>query len=87
MRRVVPIPFPASPQVPDAAAFGLLIRAARTRRGWSLAEAAARLGVSKQTMFDLERARAAVGLPLALRAAHELGLTMLALPRDEPPPG
>jgi transcriptional regulator with XRE-family HTH domain len=86
MRRVVPTPFPADPAVVDPAAFGALIRAARTHSGISLSDAAARLGVSKQTMFDLEKATASVGLSIALRAARVLGLTMLALPSAEGEP-
>jgi len=86
MRRVVPTPFPADSLVADAAVFGAMIRAARTSSGMTLADAAMTLGVSKQTLSDLETAKASVGLTIALRVASELGVAVFAVPSAEREP-
>lgn len=86
MRRVVPIPPPTDPAVTDATAFGEAIRAARTHVGMPLADLALTLGISKQTLSDLETARASVGLATALRVARELGIGVFALFADEREP-
>lgn len=86
MRRVTPVSPAADPLVPDAAAFGAAVRAARTAAGLSIADAAALLGIAKQTLSDLETARASVGLATALAAARELGVAVFALPAAEREP-
>ncbi|MCW7541080.1 helix-turn-helix domain-containing protein [Aquabacterium sp. A7-Y] len=86
MRRVTPTPRPADPLVSDAVAFGVAVRAARTASGLTLADAAAALGIAKQTLSDLETARASVGLATALKAARELGVTIFAVPSSEREP-
>ena len=83
MRRVVPTTPSADPQVADALAFGAAIRAARTASGMTLVDAAASLGIAKQTLSDLETARASVGLMIALKVAHGLGLALFAVPAKE----
>jgi transcriptional regulator with XRE-family HTH domain len=86
MRRVVPSPLPDDPQVPNAAAFGAMIRAARTGVGMTLADAAMSLNISKQTLSDLETARASVGLVTALNIAKQLGVAVFAVPAPEREP-
>lgn len=49
----------------------------------TLADAALTLGVSKQTLSDLETAKASVGLATALRVAKELGVAVFAVPSPE----
>jgi transcriptional regulator with XRE-family HTH domain len=83
MRRVVPTPFPCDPLLKDAVAFGEAIRAARTGAGMTLADAATTLGISKQTLSDLEKATGSVGLATALRAARELGVAIFGAPAAE----
>lgn len=83
MKRVVPTPEPADPLIHDVAAFGAAVRAARTATGMTLADAALMLGIAKQTLSDLETARASVGLATALKVARELGVTVLAVPARE----
>lgn len=80
MRRVVPTPFPSDPLLKDAATFGASIRAARTAAGMTLADAAMTLGISKQTLSDLEKATASVGLSIALKVARDLGVAVFAAP-------
>ena len=79
MKRVVPTPMPADPLMADPAVFGAMIRAARTGLGLTIADAALSLGVSKQTLSDLERAEASVGLATALNVARQLGVAVLAV--------
>jgi transcriptional regulator with XRE-family HTH domain len=86
MKRVVATPVPPDPLVHDPRAFGAAIRAARTGAGMTLADAAMAIGMAKQTLSDLESAKASVGLATALRAARELGLAVLAVSSDEREP-
>jgi len=86
MRRVVPTPFPADPLLADAASFGAAVRAARTRAGMTLADAALNVGVAKQTLADLETAKGSVGLATALTIARELGVSIFAVPAAEREP-
>jgi len=86
MRRVVATPLPSEPVVTDAASFGAAVRAARTGVGMTLADAALTLGVSKQTLSDLETAKASVGLAIALKVARELGVAVFAVPSNEREP-
>ena len=44
--------------------------ARRAERGWSQAELATRLGVSRQTVISIERGRFDPSLPLAFRIAE-----------------
>ena len=86
MRRVVPTKFPSDPLLKDAATFGAAIRAARTAAGMTLADAAMTLGISKQTLSDLEKATASVGLSIALKVARELGIAVFAAPAADREP-
>jgi len=86
MRRVVPTSFPSDPLLQDAATFGAAIRAARTAAGMTLSDAAMTLGISKQTLSDLEKATASVGLSIALRAARDLGVAVFAAPAADREP-
>lgn len=80
MKRVVPTPRPEDPLIADALAFGAAVRAARTGSGMSLADAALLVGIGKQTLSDLETARASVGLATALKVGRELGVAVFAVP-------
>ena len=83
MVKIVPAPAPVDPAVSDARSFGAMIRAARTACGMSLDHAALAMGLSKQTLHDLETAKASVGLFTALRVADELGVSLFAVTSDE----
>jgi transcriptional regulator with XRE-family HTH domain len=86
MRRVVPTPFPDEPLLADSKALGAAVRAARTNAGMTLVDACAALGITKQTLSDLETARASVGVGTALRVAPELGVAVFAVPSAEREP-
>jgi transcriptional regulator with XRE-family HTH domain len=45
----------------------------------TMIDAAAMMGVSKQTLSDLEKATGSVGLAIALRVARELGVGVFAV--------
>ena len=83
MRRTVPVPFPSDPIVVDATVLGAAVRAARTGTGMTLEDAAAFLGVAKQTLGDLERGKASVGLGLALKIANGIGVALFVVPAAE----
>jgi DNA-binding XRE family transcriptional regulator len=85
MRRVKAIPFP-QPLVTDAIGFGLAVRAARTGTGMTLADAALSIGVARQTLQDLETGSGTVGIGLAMKIAHELGVSVFVVPSSERSP-
>ena len=53
---------------------GAVVRDARLRRGWTQAELANRIGVSRQWVIALERGKASAELGIALRAVAALGM-------------
>jgi transcriptional regulator with XRE-family HTH domain len=59
---------------------GRAIRAARTAAALSQVEAAAALGISKQTLADLESGKPTVAVGTALRVANELGVSLFMAP-------
>jgi len=86
MRKVVPLPLPREAEVPDAARFGAIVRAARTQSGLTLADAAALLGIAKQTLSNLETGQRSVSLSTALGAAASLGVAVFAVPAAQREP-
>lgn len=52
------------------------IKALRTKRAWSQAELAERLGVSRQTVNAIERGKYDPSLPLAFKLARVFGETI-----------
>ncbi len=79
MRRVVATSFADDPWITEPAQFGATIRAARTNAGLTLQDAAMLVGVSKQTLSDLENATASVGLAIAIKIANQLGVGLFAV--------
>lgn len=80
MKRVVPKPFPLDPVIRDSAALGQAVRAARTATELTLVEAAIALGISRQTLADLESGKPTVAVGTALRVANELGVSLFMAP-------
>jgi HTH-type transcriptional regulator / antitoxin HipB len=60
--------------VRSARDLGAAVRDARLRRGWTQAELADRIDVSRQWVIALERGKATAELGTALRAVAALGL-------------
>lgn len=83
MRRVVSLPFPATPILSSPEDLGRHIRAARTQSGMTLETAALSIGVAKQTMVHIETNPGSVSLSLVLQAAQALGVTLFAVPAQK----
>ena len=58
---------------------GAAVRAARTGAGMALRDAAAFVGVAKQTLSDLEHGKPSVSLGVALKIAEGLGVTLFVV--------
>lgn len=78
-------PYPALPQtaasVTDAAEFGPIVRAGRSRRRMALDKAAALAGISPDTLWRLENGRR-VSTGNLLQVLNTLELGMLIAPRQ-----
>ena len=64
--------------------FGHFIRAERHRQGFTQAELAARLGVSRKWLSEAENGKPTIEVGLAMAALRELGHMLRAAPRPEP---
>jgi len=60
------------------------IRELRTEHGWTQADLAGRLGVSRQTVNSLEKGRYDPSLPLAFKIARLLDRPLEQIFHDEP---
>lgn len=83
MRTVVPVDPPHDPMVEDAVALGAAVRAARTQSLLPLVEAAEAMGISRQTLINIETGQGGVSLSTVLRAARELGVSVFAVPSGD----
>jgi transcriptional regulator with XRE-family HTH domain len=82
MRRVVPKAFPRNSHIESTEQLGQYFKAARTQAGLKLDDAALILGVSVQTLVDIEAGRPSVTLGKLMSVAHGLGVDLFALPRS-----
>jgi DNA-binding XRE family transcriptional regulator len=62
---------------------GAVIRATRKAAGLTLVDAAALIGIAKQTLGDLERGRSSVGIHIVLKVLNDLGLGIVIAPKKE----
>lgn len=83
MKTVRKVHFPTELQVTSAKQLGQALRAARTAGGFTLAGAAQALGVSKQTLSDLELGTGTVTLGLVFQALNALGVSVFVTPAHE----
>ena len=83
MKTVKRVEFPAQLQMSSAKELGIAMRSARTGAGFTLANAAQALGISKQTLSDLELGTGTVTLALAFKALNALGVSMFVVPARE----
>lgn len=60
------------------------LRELRGEFGWSQADLAARLGVSRQTVIAIERGKYDPSLPLAFKIARAFGLRIEEIFEDNP---
>lgn len=82
MKRVIATPFP-DPVLLGPKDLGLAIKSARTSNGLTQLDAALSLGISKQTLIDLEKGSGTVSLGTAMNAARQLGVVMLVAPSQQ----
>lgn len=83
MRTVKKTPFPTQLQMSSAKELGVAMRSARTAAGFTLASAAQALGISKQTLSDLELGTGTVTLGIAFQVLNTLGVSMFVTPAGE----
>jgi len=69
----------------EASAVKNRLRVLRAERGWSQADLAERLEVSRQTVNAIETGKYDPSLPLAFRIARVFGLTIEDIFEDESP--
>lgn len=82
MKRVKPTKFPDNPELRSAEQLGLSIRAMRTKSEMSLEDAAMTLGMSKQTLSDIELGKSTVSIGNTLKAASGLGVALFIFPSE-----
>jgi transcriptional regulator with XRE-family HTH domain len=73
----------SAPLRDSIASIGSVIRATRKAAGLTLVDAAALIGIAKQTLGDLERGRSSVGIHIVLKVLHDLGLGIVVAPKKE----
>jgi transcriptional regulator with XRE-family HTH domain len=84
-RKIIPLPFPASPEIGTLQELGAFVRAQRTQANLRIDDAAALCGVSVELLSDLEAGRRPVGLDKVLKVMQQMGLALLVVPRTELP--
>ena len=85
-RKITPTPLPEKPTDTTVAEFGAFVRSLRTQQGLRIDDAASLCGVSVALLSALENGKPrGVGLDKALQIAHQLGLSLLAIPRADLP--
>ena len=83
MKRVVPTSFPSDPFLDSPATLGAAIRSARTQAGIRLEDAAMTVGVSLQTLVDIEAGKPGVSIGKILQVANGLGVSLFVLPQNQ----
>ena len=83
MKTVKTVEFPVQLQVSSARELGIAARSARTGSGFTIAGAAQALGISKQTLSDLELGTGTVSLALAFQALNALGVSVFVVPAKD----
>ena len=82
-QKVSPNVVESAPLRDSIASIGSVIRATRKAAGLTLVDAAALIGIAKQTLGDLERGRSSVGIHIVLKVLNDLGLEILVAPKKE----
>ena len=83
MKRVVPTSFPSDPFLDSPMTLGSAIRSARTQAGIRLEDAAMTLGVSLQTLVDIEAGKPGVSIGKILQVANGLGVSLFVIPQSQ----
>jgi transcriptional regulator with XRE-family HTH domain len=85
MKKVKPTKRPQVPQIPDVKVLGAFVRASRTAGGLTIDQAAGLIGISTQTLADLEHGKETVGIGIVLRVLANLGQALLITSKDIAP--
>lgn len=81
-RTITPAPMPEKSTIETVAEFGAFVRSLRTQQGLRIDDAASLCGVSVALLSALENGKPrGVGLDKVLQIAHQLGLSLIAVPR------
>ena len=83
MKRVVPTSFPSDPFLDSPMTLGSAIRSARTQAGIRLEDAAMTIGVSLQTLVDIEAGKPGVSIGKILQVANGLGVSLFVIPQSQ----
>ncbi len=83
MKRVVPTSFPSDPFLDNPVILGSAIRSARTQAGIRLEDAAMTIGVSLQTLVDIEAGKPGVSIGKILQVANGLGVSLFVIPQNQ----
>lgn len=83
MKRVVPTLFPSDPFLDSPITLGSAIRSARTQAGIRLEDAAMTIGVSLQTLVDIEAGKPGVSIGKILQVANGLGVSLFVVPQSQ----
>lgn len=83
MKRVVSTPFPVDPYLENPAVLGAAIRSARTQAGIRLEDAAMTIGVSLQTLVDIEAGKPGVSIGKILQVSRGLGVSLFVIPQSQ----
>lgn len=83
MKRVVSTSFPSDPFLDSPMTLGSAIRSARTQAGIRLEDAAMTIGVSLQTLVDIEAGKPGVSIGKILQVANGLGVSLFVIPQSQ----
>jgi transcriptional regulator with XRE-family HTH domain len=83
MKRVVPTSFPNDPFLNSPITLGSAIRSARTQAGIRLKDAAMAIGVSLQTLVNIEAGKPGVSIGKILQVANGLGISLFVIPQSQ----
>lgn len=83
MKRIVPTSFPSDPFLDSPMTLGSAIRSARTQAGIRLEDAAMTIGVSLQTLVDIEAGKPGVSIGKILQVANGLGVSLFVIPQSQ----
>lgn len=83
MKKVVAIPFNEDTEIRSAKDLGDAIRAARTQSEMTLENFAIAIGLSKQTLSDIELGKTTVNIGNVMLAAKGAGICMFAFPTND----
>lgn len=83
MKTLIALQVNAALPITNVKVLGAILRQARKKSGMTLVDTAESIGITKQTLSDLENGRVSVGINTVLKVVNDLGLCLFAVPRHE----